>query len=115
MLKHGFYLALAIAVGLAVAKMFGGSFNLTSLFGGSTSTTTPCRLAALAFGESFDDGPRVNRVRAWLRRFEAQGKGQAALVNIYREYGVRLAAWVEASRVRSFCNRLLFGAILRVA
>ena len=42
MLKHVFMLALAISVGIAVAKMFGGTFNLTSLFGG-TSTTTAVR------------------------------------------------------------------------
>jgi predicted Kef-type K+ transport protein len=42
MAKHVFHLALAIAVGIAVAKMFGGSFNLTSLFSG---LTTPAKTA----------------------------------------------------------------------
>ena len=37
MLKHVFMLALAISVGMAVAKMFGGTFNLTSLFGTTTA------------------------------------------------------------------------------
>jgi hypothetical protein len=116
MLKHAFYLSLAIAVGLAVAKMFGGSFNLGSLFGGTTTTTTPCWLAAVAFKEDFENGPRVKRVRHYLvTRFEKAGPGQRALMTIYREYGERLAARVEKSRVFSWANGLLFRAILRQA
>lgn len=119
MLKHGFYLALAIAVGLAVAKMFGGSFNLTSLFSGlgtTTTTTTPCWLAAVAFQEDFHTGKRVNRVRHYLvTRFEKAGPGQRALMALYREYGQRLAARVERSRFLTFANGLLFRTILRHA
>jgi hypothetical protein len=121
MLKHGFYLALAIAVGLAVAKMFGGSFNLTSLFSGlgtttTSTTTTPCWLAAVAFKENFHTGERVNRVRHYLvNRFEKSGPGERALMALYREYGQRLAARVERSRVLSFANGLLFRRILRAA
>jgi hypothetical protein len=123
MLKHGFYLALAIAVGLAVAKMFGGSFNLTSLFSGLTTTTptttttiAPCWLAAVAFKEDFHTGKRVKRVRHYLvNRFEKAGPGQRALMALYREYGQRLAARVERSRILSFGNGLLFRAILRQA
>ncbi len=37
MLKHVFMLALAISVGVGVAKMFGGTFNLASLFSGTTA------------------------------------------------------------------------------
>ena len=122
MLKHVFWLALAIAVGLAVAKMFGGTFNITSLFSGlfpaSTSTTTPapCWLAAAAFKEDFNNGPRVKRVRHYLvTRFEKAGPGQRALMKIYRQYGAQLAARVERSRILTFANGLLFRAILRHA
>lgn len=118
MLKHGFYLALAIAVGLAVAKMFGGSFNLASLFGGTTttSTTAPCWLAAVAFNEDFETGTRVQRVRHYLvNRFEKSGPGQRALMSIYRTHGAALAARVRRSRILSFANALLFQSILRKA
>jgi hypothetical protein len=122
MLKHVFWLGLAIAVGLAVAKMFGGTFNLTSLFSGLTGSTTatttsvtPCHLAAIAFGEDFRSGPRVNQVRHYLRKFEKEGPGQAALVRIYRENGRKLAARVERSRFLSALNRMLFRAVLRRA
>jgi hypothetical protein len=37
MMKHVFMLALAISVGIAVAKMFGGTFNLSGLLGGLTT------------------------------------------------------------------------------
>lgn len=120
MLKHVFWLGLAIAVGLAVAKMFGGSFNLSTLFSGlgGTSTTTPpatCHLAALAFGEDFETGPRVNRIRAWMKSFETRGKGQAALVKIYRENSRMLAARFKRSRFLTAANGFLFRAILRRA
>lgn len=39
-MKHALYLSLAIAVGLAVAKMFGGTLNLGSLFGTTATTAT---------------------------------------------------------------------------
>jgi hypothetical protein len=115
MLKHGFYLALAIAVGLAVAKMFGGTFNLASLFGGTTTTTAPCWLAAVAFNEDFETGPRVNRVRRHLLNFEKQGRGERALVNLYRQHGERMAALVSRSRVAKFVNAVLFRRVLRAA
>jgi hypothetical protein len=120
MLKHVFWLGLAIAVGLAVAKMFGGTFNLSSLFGGLGTTTTPpastpCHLAALAFNEDFATGPRVERVRNYLRGFEKSGCGQRAIVAIYREYGQRLADRVKRSRFLTRANGLLFRAILRRA
>jgi hypothetical protein len=116
MLKHAFYLSLAIAVGLAVAKMFGGSFNLTSLFGGTTTTTAPCWLAAVAFKEDFNEGPRVKRVRHYLvTRFEKAGPGQRALMRIYRTHGERLAQIVSRSRLLGFANDLLFRGILRHA
>lgn len=116
MLKHAFYLSLAIAVGLAVAKMFGGSFNLSTLFGGTTTTTTtPCHLAAVAFDESFEDGPRVKRVRRFLAAFAKTGPGQRALVNLYAEYGARVAAVVRRSRILSALNGFAFGRILRHA
>jgi hypothetical protein len=118
MLKHGFYLALAIAVGLAVAKMFGGTFNLASLFGGTTttSTTAPCWLAAVAFNESFEEGPRTKKVRNYLvTYFEKSGPGQRALMRLYRLHGERAAALVARSRVLAFFNRLLFRRVLRAA
>jgi hypothetical protein len=116
MLKHGFYLALAIAVGLAVAKMFGGTFNLASLFGGTTTTTAPCWLAAVAFNEDFESGPRVKRVRHYLvTRFEKSGPGQRALMNIYRAHGQKMAALVSRSRVARFINAILFRRVLRAA
>jgi hypothetical protein len=40
MAKHIFHLALAIAVGVAIAKMFGGSFNIASLLSGVTGIKT---------------------------------------------------------------------------
>ncbi len=117
MLKHAFFLSLAIAVGLAVAKMFGGSFNLSQLFGGTaTTTTSPCWLAAVAFKEDFHTGTRVNRVRHYLvTRFEKSGPGQRALMKIYRERGELIAARVKSSRFLSLANRFLFRAILRHA
>lgn len=40
MVKHVFMLALAISVGIAVAKMFGGTFNLAGLLSGTTAAKT---------------------------------------------------------------------------
>jgi hypothetical protein len=37
MMKHVFMLALAISVGIAVAKMFGGTINIAGLLGGATA------------------------------------------------------------------------------
>jgi hypothetical protein len=40
MMKHVFMMALAISVGIAVAKLFGGTFNLAGLLGGTTAVKT---------------------------------------------------------------------------
>lgn len=40
MAKHIFYLALAISVGMAVSKMFGGTFNIAGLLSGASTTKT---------------------------------------------------------------------------
>jgi hypothetical protein len=112
MLKHVFWLALAIAVGVAVAKMFGGSFNLAGLFGGTTTGgTTPCWLAALAFGEDLD-GPRVSKVRDFLLDYERTGTIARFLMKLYRKYGLALSAIVSRDSWLDKVNQECFSRIL---
>jgi hypothetical protein len=111
MLKHVFWLSLAIAVGVAVAKMFGGSFNLAGLFGGTTGGTTPCWLAALAFGVELD-GPKTEKVRGYLLDYERTGAVARFVMRLYRKYGLALAAIVREDSWLANVNREFFTRIL---
>jgi hypothetical protein len=112
-MKHIFYLALAISVGVAVSKIFGGTFNIGGLLSGlgttTTTSTTTCWLAAVAFDEDFVTGPRVNKVRTWLHNdFEKSGPGQRMLMNLYRAYGERAARKVQNSRILKAGVKIIF-------
>jgi hypothetical protein len=118
MLKHVFYLALAISVGIAVSKIFGGTFNIASLLSPTATPTTvpPCHLAAVAFEEDFLTGRRVNRVRTWLLNdFEKSGPGERALMSLYRTYGERAARKVQNSRLLTLATKFVFARVLRIA
>jgi hypothetical protein len=114
MAKHVFFLALAISVGLAVAKMFGGSFNLGTLFAPATTTTTnPCYLAALAFGEDFETGVRVNKVRNWLvTKYENTNFFSRFVMKLYRRHGLQAARFAETVPALRRYVRFVFNKIL---
>lgn len=93
MLKHFFIMSAAIAVGLALAKMFGGT-GLTSILSGTTSSTTSsCHLAAAVFNEDFETGPRVRLVRRWLyQSWIHTGLFARVTLAVYSRYSRQLAA-----------------------
>lgn len=72
-----------------------------------------CYLAALAFGEDFYTGERVNRVRDWVYNVWAKkGAFQRAVVGLYSRYGERAAKIVAKSSILRAINRAAFERVL---
>lgn len=115
-MKHFALLALAIATGLALGKLFGGT-GLTSLFPtATTTTTTPCYIAAAVFGEDFASGPRVSLVRRWLTNdYEGSGRVAGLVMRLYRKHGATIGQAIGRHPWLGVAFRPVFNLALRNA
>lgn len=76
----------------------------------------PCWLAALAFGEDFYSGPKVNAVRNWMVNvFEPTNFATKLIMGMYRKHGRSLARVAQKSDMAKSIVKALFNRMLAKA
>ncbi len=89
---------------------------ITAIRTGIGPFVAPCWLAAVAFGEDFYLGPRVNLVRRWLvNDWEKSGPVAKLVMALYRTYGERVARQVVKSSLLRRVARAIFSRVLAKA